>query len=119
MAEWLKTVVPAVGGVAAAGVSALCCAGPIVAVALGVSGAGFAATFEPLRPWFLAATALLLAVGFYGVYATPVEACVDKGRCTTIEQAQRKRKREKVMLWSAAVLAGGFATFPTWSTWLV
>lgn len=82
MTEWLKAAVPAVGGVVAAAVSALCCAGPLLAVTLGVSGAGFAATFEPLRPWFLAATAVLLAVGFYWVYATPAEACVGKGKCT-------------------------------------
>ena len=118
MAEWLRATVPAVAGVVAAAVSAFCCAGPILAVALGVSGAGFAATFEPLRPYFLAATALFLAVGFYGVYATPAEACVGKGRCATIDEALRKRKREKVMLWTAAVLAGAFATFPTWSVWL-
>ncbi|MEX2528080.1 MAG: mercuric transporter MerT family protein [Gemmatimonadota bacterium] len=118
MFEWLKAAVPAMGGVAAAAVSALCCAGPILAVSLGVSGAGFASTFEPLRPYFLAATGLFLAVGFYGVYATPAEACVGKGSCTTVDEALRKRKREKVVLWTAVILAGVFATFPTWSVWL-
>lgn len=118
MAEWLRTAVPAVGGVAAAAVSALCCAGPILAVGIGISGAGFAATFEPLRPYFLAATALFLGLGFYGVYSTPAEACVGKGGCTTLEDARRKRRREKAMLWTATVLAGAFATFPTWSVWL-
>ncbi len=118
MTEWLRTSVAAVGGVAAAAVSALCCAGPILAVTLGISGAGFAATFEPLRPYFLAATALFLAVGFYGVYATPAEACVGKGGCATLDEALRKRKREKAMLWTAAVLSGAFVTFPTWSVWL-
>lgn len=118
MAEWLKAAVPAVGGVVAAAISALCCAGPILAVALGVSATGFAATFEPLRPYFLAATALFLAVGFHGVYATPPEACVGRGSCATIGDALRKRRTEKVMLWTAASLAGAFATFPTWSMWL-
>lgn len=119
MVEWLRTSVSAVGGVAAAAVSALCCAGPILAVTLGISATGFAATFEPLRPWFLAATALLLTVGFYGVYATPAEACIGKGECRTVEDALRKRRREKAILWTAAVLAGAFATFPTWSMWLI
>ena len=49
-----KTVLATTGGVAAAIASALCCAGPLVAVALGLSGAGLAATFEPLRPYFVA-----------------------------------------------------------------
>lgn len=118
MAELLKAALPAVGGVVAAGFSALCCAGPVLAVALGVSGAGFGAVFEPLRPWFLAVTALFLAVGFYGVYATPPEACVGRGRCATLDDAPGKRRREKGMLWTATLLAGAFASFPTWSMWL-
>lgn len=118
MTEWLKAAVPSVGGVVAAGFSALCCAGPILAVTLGVSGAGFGATFEPLRPWFLAAATVFLAVGFYGVYATPPEACVERGRCATLDDALKKRKKEKVMLWTATLLAAAFVSFPTWSRWL-
>src|SRR2546430_5609540 len=53
-----KPALAATGGVVAAAVSTLCCAGPLVAVALGLSGAGLAATFEPLRPYFVAATVL-------------------------------------------------------------
>ena len=45
-----KTALAATGGVVAAAVSTLCCAGPLVAVALGLSGAGLAATFDPLDP---------------------------------------------------------------------
>ena len=43
-----KALLAAIGGIGAAFASALCCTGPLVAVALGVSGAGFATTFEPL-----------------------------------------------------------------------
>src|SRR2546428_1877494 len=57
-----KTVLAATGGVVAAVVSTLCCAGPLVAVALGLSGAGVAAVFAPLRPYFVAGT--VLALGF-------------------------------------------------------
>ena len=59
-----KTALAATAGVAAAIGSALCCAGPLVAVALGLSGAGLAATFEPLRPYFVAGTVLSLGLGF-------------------------------------------------------
>src|SRR3989475_1092339 len=59
-----KTALAATGGVVAAVVSTLCCAGPLVAVALGLSGAGLAATFEPLRPYFVAGTVLALGFGF-------------------------------------------------------
>ncbi len=44
-----KTIATAVGGVGAAFTSALCCAGPLLAVTLGVSGAGLATRFDPLR----------------------------------------------------------------------
>lgn len=64
MAEWLKATAPAVGAVTTAAASAPCCAAPLIAVSAGVSGAGLAATFELLRPYFLAATGLLIVLGF-------------------------------------------------------
>src|SRR5438093_13427573 len=59
-----KMALAATGRVVAAVVSTLCCAGPLVAVALGLSGAGLAATFEPLRPYFVVGTVLALGFGF-------------------------------------------------------
>ena len=50
MNESFKAIMPGVGGVAAAAGSAVCCAGPVIAVSLGVSGAGLSA-FEPWRPY--------------------------------------------------------------------
>ena len=52
MRDSMKATLPGVGGVFAAAGSARCCAGPVVAVSLGVSGAGLSA-FEPYRPYFL------------------------------------------------------------------
>ncbi len=60
MKEERKSLLFGVGGAGAALASALCCAGPLLAVAAGVSGAGLAATFDPLRPWFLGATGVFL-----------------------------------------------------------
>lgn len=53
----MKSVATGVGGVVAAAGSALCCAGPVLAVTVGVSGAGLS-RFEPLRPYFLGATGI-------------------------------------------------------------
>ncbi len=53
------------GGVGAAFASAVCCAGPLIAIAAGVPGAGFAAAIERLRPWLPGATALFLGEGAY------------------------------------------------------
>lgn len=49
MSDWRKATGPAVGGIVAAAASALCCAGPILAVSVGISGASLASTFEPWR----------------------------------------------------------------------
>src|SRR3989475_8256490 len=70
-----KTVVAATGGIAAAVASALCCAGPLIAVALGLSGAGLATTFEPLRPYFVVATGLALGFGFVVLNREERKAC--------------------------------------------
>ncbi len=111
------TVFSNLGAVCSAVASALCCIGPIVYVTLGV-GAGLASTFEPLRPWFLGGAVLLLGVGFYGVYMSPPRTCEEGGTCETEEEARRKRRRQKAMLWASTALVALFATFPAWSTWL-
>lgn len=110
-----KTGVTATAGVAAALASALCCAGPLIAVALGVSGAGLAATFDPLRPYFLGATAAALIFGFYSLHREEKRACVPGTSCAD----PRTRQRMKRVLWAATVFALVFATFPTWSAWVL
>jgi hypothetical protein len=55
MNEEPTTMLLGAGGVSVALASALRCAGPLIAVLAGVSGAGLAARVEPLRPWFLGA----------------------------------------------------------------
>ena len=112
-----RSLLASFGAVGSAFASALCCAGPILYVSMGV-GAGLASTFEPLRPWFLAGALLLLAVAFRTVYGRSLEACVAEGECETEEEARRALKRRKVGLWVAAALVSVFATFPTWSSWL-
>ena len=98
------------GGVAAALVSALCCAGPLLAIALGVSGAGLAVTFDPLRPYSLGVTAGFLLLGFWRVDREERRACVPGRACAT----PGARRRMKIMLWAATAVAVLFATFPSW-----
>jgi len=106
-----KTVLAATGGIAAAGVSALCCAGPLVAVALGLSGAGLAATFEPLRPYFVVGAGLALGLGFVVLHREDRKAC-EPG---TICASPVARRRMKWALWIATVVAVPLVTFPWWS----
>lgn len=125
-----RTVPAAVGAVVASYLASLCCVGPLLFVALGV-GTGLASTFEPLRPAFTVLTVALLAVGFYAVYgrrptsagaaargttaAATGAACPPDGTCAV----PRDRRRDKVLLRVATVVALVFLTFPQWSLFLV
>ena len=109
MNDSLKAAVPGAGGVLAAVGSALCCGGPVIAVTLGVSSAGLSA-FEPFRPYFLGATAVFLIAGFLLLDREERAACEPGKPCAD----PSVRKRMKIMLWSATVVAVVFATFPRW-----
>ena len=106
-----RAVLFGAGGAAAAFASALCCAGPLLAVVAGVSGAGLAATFGPLRPWFLGATTVFLLLGFWMVDREERKACEPGRPCAE----PRVRRRMRVMLWIATGIAVVFATFPSWN----
>jgi mercuric ion transport protein len=110
-----RTILAAIGGIGAAFASALCCAGPLIAVSLGLSGAGFATTFAPLRPYFLAGTALFLGLGFFLLYREGRKACEPGKPCAE----PKTRRRMKFTLWIATGFAALFATYPTWSGWVL
>ncbi len=119
------------GGVTAAFLGSLCCMGPLLFVTLGV-GAGLATTFEPLRPVFVVVMVALFGLAFYSVYgrragrAAVASSGPDTGRESVGTGATdaacgvpRNRRRDKVILWLATVLALVLWTFPMWSKWLV
>src|SRR2546428_11252741 len=106
-----KTVVAATGGIAAAVASALCCAGPLIAVALGLSGAGLAATFEPLRPYFVAGTVVALGFGFVVLHREEKRACEPGTVCAS----PIARRRMKWALLISTIVAIPMLTFP-WSS---
>ncbi len=109
-----KTVLAASGGVVAAVASTLCCAGPLVAVALGLSGAGLAATFEPLRPYFVAGTVLALGFGFVVLRREEKLACEPGTLCAS----PIGRRRMKWALWIATIVSIPLLTFSWWSRFL-
>ena len=106
-----KTSLAASGAIAAAMASTLCCAGPLVAVALGLSGAGLAATFEPLRPYFVAGTVFALGFGFVVLNREERRACEPGTLCAS----PIARRRMKWALWIATLIAVPLLTFPWWS----
>ncbi|MGH7531472.1 MAG: mercuric transporter MerT family protein [Gemmatimonadales bacterium] len=105
-----KSVLAATGGIAAAAGSAACCIGPLAALALGVSGAGIAATFEPLRPYLLAGAFGLVGLGFVALRREERKACEPGTTCSS----PMVRRRMRRALWTATGLVALFATFPWW-----
>ncbi len=114
-----------VGTVISAIMASACCWLPLVLLAVGVSGAGIAATLEAYRPLFIVVTFGFLGAAFYFTYrpkksvaegghgycapeATSGEACcapAAKGRFSIMAF-------NKAMLWVVTVLAVAFLFFP-------
>ena len=95
----------AVGAVLTSVVSSTCCLGPAVFGAFGASGLVAAARdFHSFRPLFLGASVLLLGAAFFTTYR-PGSGAADS--CTVAG-----RRRTKILLLVATVLAVLFATFP-------
>jgi mercuric ion transport protein len=104
--------------VATALAASICCIGPIIAVMFGMTSLAALAKYEPLRPLFGAATAVLLAVAFYATYRRRADACEPGSVCAT-QGVDRVQKANRLALWLATFVAVIVFTFPTWSAWIL
>jgi copper chaperone CopZ len=104
------------GAAAAAFVASLCCLGPLLLGGVGLSAA-LLASFAPLRPYFLAVSAVLLAGGFYFAYRKPKAAEGCEGQVCAPES--RTRRMAKPLLWIATVAVLALALFPWYGGRLV
>ncbi len=105
-----------IGSTVAAFVASLCCLGPLVLGGVGL-GAALAATFTPLRPYFLILSGVLLAGGFYFVYRKPQAAEPCAGEVCAPEN--RSRGMAKPLLWLATAAVAALAFFPAYGGKLV
>lgn len=117
-----------IGTIFSAIMASACCWLPLVLLAVGVSGAGIAATLERYRPLFIVVTISFLAAAFYFTYRPRMIAgaghgcCVpdssaggggDAARCTTDRKGRfGMMAMNKVMLWAVTLLAVAFLLFP-------
>ena len=104
-----------------------CCWLPLLLLAVGVSGAGIAATLETYRPLFMVVTFGFLGAAFYLTYR-PKKAAAEGGHgCCPTEGSEAddccaptgKRRLnmmvlKKVMLWVVTLLAVAFLCFPSY-----
>lgn len=107
---WLAT-----GGVLGAVLASSCCIGPLVLVSLGVSGAwiGNLTALEPLKPYFIAATLVLLGLGFWQVYFRKKPKCAEGSYCARPQSSLIT----KTALWLATLLVALAATIDFWAPW--
>lgn len=105
----MKDKLFSLGSIGAAFVASLCCIGPVALGGLGM-GAALASTFAPLRPYFLTATGIFLAWGFYSIYRKPKSEVACEGE--VCEPAGRPKRAAKTMLWLATVVVLILALFP-------
>lgn len=99
-----------VGAVAAAVGASVCCLGPLLLLAFGVSGAwlGSLTAMQPYRPYWMAATAVFLGLAFFGVYRRSREvACAPGSACTP-----HAGRRNKIILWIVTALVLGLLALP-------
>lgn len=99
-----RLALPMIGAVSAAIAASACCLVPAALAAIGVSGVGFASRFAPYRPYFLIATGVVLAAGFWFAYRLQQDEC----GCAK----PRSRKAARVGLWITTVLTVALAAYP-------
>ncbi len=93
--------------VVAAALASACCLGPVLLAGIGAGALGAAAVrLEPLRPVFLAVTAVLLAFAFYGAYRH-TGTCEADGRCRAASGPGAR-----FVVWLVAALVGLLVAFP-------
>ena len=98
-----------VAGILSALGASACCVGPLVLLALGVSGAWISSltSLEPHRPIFIGLTLLFLGFAFYRLYlAAPV--CRPESGCGN----PRSLKRRRLAFWIVAVVVLGLIAVP-------
>lgn len=97
-----------VGVVAGFGAS-VCCVGPLVLLAVGVSGAwiGNLTALEPFRPYFIGLTLLFLGLAFRKLYLVP-QSCAPGMSCAD----PRVLRRQRLTFWVIAALLIGLLLVP-------
>lgn len=103
-------------GIATAIAASVCCVGPLVLLALGVSGAWIAqlTTLEPLRPVFVGVTLLFLSLAFHKLYIEP-RACAPTKACA----APAALRRQRAAFWLVALSVLALLAFPWYVQFLI
>jgi mercuric ion transport protein len=98
-----------IAGILSAIGASICCVGPLVLLALGVSGAwiGSLTALEPYRPIFIGLTLLFLGFAFYRLYLVR-PACSPESACAN----PRTLRHQRLTFWIVTVLVLGLISVP-------
>ena len=101
-----------VAGVIAGIGASVCCVGPLVLLALGISGVwiGSLTALEPYRPIFIGLTLLFVSLAFRRLYLVP-QSCAPGTPCAD----PRTGKRQRLTFWVVAVLLVGLLAIPSFA----
>ena len=96
-------------GVLAAVGASVCCAVPLLLVALGLGGTWIArlTALEPLRPFWLVATALFFGLAFWQLYRGPPVR--EPGQASADPAVKR---RQRAIFWILSAIALALVAFP-------
>lgn len=96
--------------------ASLCCITPVLAVLGGLSGIASTFSFlDPLRPYFIAFTAIVLGYAFYKAYKPKIQGNI---KCTCEDEESHAKKNfinSKRFLWLVVVVAIVLISFPYYS----
>ncbi|GAB1259703.1 mercuric transporter MerT family protein [Teredinibacter haidensis] len=110
-----KSLWSILAGLGAAIGASLCCAGPLILLSLGVSGAWIAnlASLEPYRPLFVAIVIVLFGWAGWRLFKTDSTGSGDckPGEACAIPETQRNRK---ILFVVSLIAAIGFVASPYW-----
>jgi len=102
-----------ISAVIAAFGASLCCIGPLVLLALGISGTWISTltALEPYRPIFIGITLVFLFLAFRKLYLVPRQCAADDACAvpTTL-------RNQRIIFWIVTVLLIALLTFPYYGT---
>ena len=103
-------------GVVAAIVASVCCVGPLVLLALGISGAWISnlTALEPYRPIFIGVTLVFLGLAFRKLYLVP-QVCEPGTACANPTTLRNQR----IVFWVVTVLLLALVAFPWYGPLLI
>jgi len=112
----MKTAMTLVASALSAFGATACCAGPLIMVLLGFSGATAARLqrLEQFQPIFVALTLLFVGLAFHRLYVKPRQ-CAAGSPCESSSVVRRQRG----ILWLVLASIGSLALLPAFSEYLL